>query len=178
MSGADEIGQFQPEEIEDDLQPRHREAMLDLVLAWASLDGALGMMLARVVGVSLVEGAELFEKMPATARFAEMRRMMLRSGTGVEAARLLKKHKKEYERLCPIRNMIAHSHCAGWWSKRPDYVVFLTYRKEGSNALAVDCVNLHGMRRATAWAVAMKKVAFGISNAPYDDDSSAPQNGG
>ena len=48
-----------PSEIEPDLERRHRDAMLDLVLAWGELDGALGMFLSRVLGVPLVEGAEL-----------------------------------------------------------------------------------------------------------------------
>jgi len=141
--------------------------MLDLILAWASLDGALGMMLARVLGVSLVEGAELVEDMPATARFAEMRRMMLKSGDGADAARMLKKHKKMYEQLSPMRNMIAHSHCAGFWKKHPDYVVFLTFQKAGPDALAVDGIHLQGMHRASIWANAMRELAFEIANVPY-----------
>jgi hypothetical protein len=171
MTGELTLKHFQPEDVEDDLEARHRDAMLDLILAWGSLDGALGMMLARVVGVSLLEGAELFAKMPATARFAEMRRLMLKSPDGVDAAKMLKQHKKYYERHCQIRNLIAHSHCAGWWLKRPDYVVFLSYRVEGKDGLAVDCVNIHAMRKATAWADAMKKVAFQIANVPFEQDA-------
>jgi hypothetical protein len=44
---------FNPAEITHDLEQRHRDAMLDLVLAWGSLDGALGMLLASVQGKPL-----------------------------------------------------------------------------------------------------------------------------
>jgi hypothetical protein len=39
-----------PNDIDPDLEQRHRDAMLDLVLAWGTLDGALGMALARLLG--------------------------------------------------------------------------------------------------------------------------------
>jgi hypothetical protein len=169
MSFDRELGLIDPDDVEDELEQRHRDAMLDVILAWGSLDGALGMMLARIVGITPVEAAELVEKMPATARLAEMRRIMLKSTAphAADAARTLKKHKKSYEALAPVRNMIAHSHCVGYWRKHPDYVVFLTFQKVGPDALAVDGLNVHGMHHATRWARAMRKLAHEISNVPY-----------
>jgi len=169
MPDRRELDLIDPEDVKQ-LQQRHRDAMLDLILAWGSLDGALGMMLARVMGIPMVEGAELVSGMPATARFAHMRRLLLKSATGADAAAMLKKHKKSYEQLAPMRNMIAHSHCAGFWTKYPDYVVFLTYQKVGDDALAVDGMHIGGMQRATAWAHTMRKLAFEVSNVPYDPD--------
>jgi len=40
-----------PNDIMLDFEQRHRDAMLDLVLAWGSLDGALGMLLSCVLGI-------------------------------------------------------------------------------------------------------------------------------
>lgn len=164
-----ELNLIDPDDVEEVLEQRHRDAMLDLILAWASLDGALGMMLARVLRIPTTQAAELVERMPASARFAEMRKMMLQSNIGKEAAHSLKKHKKAYEKLTPIRNMIAHSHCAGIWKKHPDYVVFLTFKKVGEDALAVDGLSVHGILQATAWAKAMRRVAYDISQVPYED---------
>ena len=56
-----------PDDITPDLEQRHRDAMLDLVLAWGSLDGALGMLLSRVLGVPLDQGAKLIGKLPNSA---------------------------------------------------------------------------------------------------------------
>jgi hypothetical protein len=173
MSVQRELNLIDPSDVERELEQRHRDALLDVIMSWASLDGALGMMLARIARITPVEAATLVEKMPATALFAEMRRIMLRSPAAhaVEAARTLKKHKKSYERIAPIRNMIAHSHCAGYWRKYPDYVVFMTFQKVGDDALAVDAVNIHGMNRAALWARAMRELAQQIANVPYEGEA-------
>lgn len=161
---------IEPEDIECELEQRHRDAMLDLVLAWGSLDGALGMMLSRTIGIPLIDGAELIGKMPASARFAQMRKLMLANPGGAEAARTLKKHKRSYERYSTPRNFVAHSHCAGVWTKDRDYVVFATFEKVEPDGLAVDAVPLDEMKRATAWGRAMAKVALAIADVPYADD--------
>jgi len=161
---------IQPHDIELELEPRHREVMLDLILAWGSLDGGLGMMLARVLGIPMVDGAEFIAKMPASARFAEMRRLMLKAPDGGEAARMLKKHKKSYERYSQFRNFIAHSHCAGIWTKDRDYVVFATYERVNADGLAIDAVPLDEMRRATVWGRAMCRVALAIADVAYEED--------
>lgn len=160
---------IKPDDIELELEQRHRDAMLDLVLAWGSLDGALGMMLARTLGIPMVEGAEIIGKMPASARFAEMRRLMLKAPEGAEVAHILKKHKKSYERYSRTRNFIAHSHCAGIWKKDRDYIVFATYEKVGPDGLAIDAVPLDEMKRAMIWGRAMGKVALAVADVPYEE---------
>jgi len=169
LSVERELGLIQPEDVEHELEQRHRDAMLEVILSWASLEGALGMMLARIVGITPVQAAELVEKMPAAARFVEMRRIMLESTAphALEAAQKLKKHKKSYEALAPVRNMIAHSHCVGYWRPHPDFVVFMTFKKVGPDALAVDGLNVHAMNHATRWARAMRQLAQEISDVPY-----------
>jgi len=160
-----------PDDIDQELEQHHRDAMLNLILAWGSLDGALGMMLARVLGITMIEGAEIVAKMPASARFAEMRRLMLRASAGESVARMLKKHKKSYERHSQTRNFIAHSHCAGIWTKDRDYVVFATYEKVGPDELAVDAVPIQEMHKATAWGGAMCKLALAIADVPYAEET-------
>jgi hypothetical protein len=47
------------EDIVRELEQRHRDAMLDLVLAWGELDGALGMLLSVASGTPMADGAEM-----------------------------------------------------------------------------------------------------------------------
>ena len=42
-----------PNDITPDLEQRHRDAMLDLVLAWGALEGALGVLLSCARGLPL-----------------------------------------------------------------------------------------------------------------------------
>jgi hypothetical protein len=163
----DRAGIIEPDDVELELEQQHRETMLDLILAWASLDGALGMMLARAIGIPMADGAELLAKVPASARFAEMRRLMLNPPGSPQAATILKKHKKTYEKYSRVRNLIAHSHCAGIWKKDREFVVFATFEKVGDDNLAIDAVPLQEMKRATVWGYAMRDVALKIADVPY-----------
>lgn len=144
------------------ISPKHRDVMLDLVLAWGSLDGALGMLLSRVMGVSMYEGAQRIGKLKGSKKFHEMIKIV-RQVDGAEAAfKLLKKHKKNYEKYTKPRDRIAHSHCAGYWSKDEDYVVFATFDRAGQERLAIDLVPIDEMQRATDWAKSFVKFALGI----------------
>lgn len=93
-----------------ELEQRHRDAMLDLVLAWGSLDGAFGALLSSLLGVPLAEGAEQIGKFSSSGKLAAIIKIVRNAAGGVNAARILKRHKKTYERYSFARNRIAHSH--------------------------------------------------------------------
>ena len=164
----------QIEEIEASLEPSHREAMLELILAWGSLDGALGIMLAAVLGVPIAQGAEIVHRLPTSAKFEEIRKYLRSADGGDEAARIVKKHKRTYEKYTIPRNRIAHSHCAGFWRVDSDYIVFATYERVGDgDRLAVDAVPIQEMRRAARWGRAMTQLALQFVDArpqPNEDD--------
>ena len=151
-----------PNDITPDLEQRHRDAMLDLVLTWGTLDGALGMLLSRVLGVPFDQGAELMSKMPSSARMAEVRKVLRNAPGGADAARIVKKHKKNYERYSFARNRIAHSHCAGVWTRDQDYIVFAPFKKFEDNLLAVDAIPIQDMQRATRWGRTVTAMALEI----------------
>ena len=155
-----------PNEIEPDLERRHRDAMLDLVLAWGELDGALGMFLSRVLGVSLYHGAELFGRMPGSAKLAEVVKIIRDAPNGADAARKLRKHKKDYERYSIPRNRIAHSNCVGIWTRNKDIIVFAAFEKVDDNLLALYATPIQEMQRATRWGKAMTALALKIADAP------------
>jgi hypothetical protein len=151
-----------PNDVTPDPEPRHREAMLELVLAWGSLDGALGMLLSCARGLPFHEGAEQFGLMPASAKLAEIYRV-LRDATGDSiAAKKLKKYKKDYERLSVIRNRIAHAHCVGIWNRDREYAVFTVFEKFGDNQLVVEGIPIEQMTFAAAWARELRTLVLKI----------------
>ena len=140
--------------------------MLELVLAWGSLTGALGMLLSRVLGVPFDQGAELIGRRPDSAKLAEVVKVLRNAPGGADAARIVKKHKKNYERHSIARNHIAHSHCAGVWTRDRDFIVFAAFEKVEDNALAVYAIPIEQMQRATKWGREMKALALKLADAP------------
>ncbi len=154
-----------PDDITPNLEQRHRDAMLDLVLAWGSLDGALGMLLSCVRGLPLDQGAELIGRRPSSAKLAEVCKVLRNAPGGADAARIMKKHKKNYELHSRPRNRIAHSRCVGVWTQDRNFIVFATFAKVTDNELAVDLVPIQEMQRATRWGRAMKDLALKLADA-------------
>lgn len=148
--------------LRDDLKKRHRDAMLDLILAWGELDGALGMLVSCVLGKPMVEGAEMFGKLPASKKFQEIYKMLRDAPNGKNAARVVKKHKKNYEKYSVSRNCIAHSKCIGVRKSDTDFIIFAKFEKRGENELAVDLVPIQEMHRAEVWGREMTKLAMRI----------------
>lgn len=134
------------------LKPLHREAMLDLVLAWGTLDGVLGMLLAKFLNLPLHEAADEIGKQNGSAKLAEVIKIISQVEAGKNFAKLLRKHKKTYEKYSKPRNKIAHGHCAGYLLCDENYVVFAVFeRVAGSENMAADAVPVEEMERATKW---------------------------
>jgi hypothetical protein len=83
-----------------------------------------------------------------------------------DAARMIKKHKKNYEHHSRPRNRIAHSHCAGVWTRDREFIVFQTFEKVGENELALDAIPLEVMQSATEWGREMTALALRLADAP------------
>lgn len=150
--------EYGPEIIE--LEPRHREAMLDLILTWASLDGALSMLLANVRGSNWVEVAEDIRKLRGSAKLAEVARQIKCHKDGAEAAAKLRKIKKRYEKYSRLRDHIAHSRCVGASKASPEFVVFLTFERVAVDKLAVYQVPLEEMNEAVDWGKDLLELLF------------------
>lgn len=146
------------------IQQRHRDVMLDLILTWGSLDGALGIMLSRITGQPLVETAQQFLKSNGSTRFHEMRKAIKAVPGGEGAASKLKKYKKKYEEYADVRNAIAHSHCAGTWKKDHNFLAFAAFEPVDGDQLGLNLIPLEEMIRATDWGRAMIALAVKIAN--------------
>ncbi len=155
-----------PNDITPDLEQRHRDAMLDLVLAWGELDGALGILLSGVRELPLVQGAELVGRRPNSAKLEEICKVLRNAPGGADAARIVEKHKKHYELHARPRNRIAHSHCRGVWTQDRNFIVFMTFEKVADNELAVDLIPIQEMQRATRWGRAMTAAVKKIVDTP------------
>lgn len=155
-----------PDDIQPQLDQRHRDAMLDLILAWGELDGALGMFLSRVLGLPLVQGAELIGRESGSAKLAKAVQILRDAPNAEGATSFLRKHKKMYERFSKPRNRIAHSNCIGVWPQDRKFVVFAVFEKVDDNSLALEAIPIQEMQRATRWGKAMTALALKIANAP------------
>ena len=153
-----------PDDIMPELEQRHCDAMLDLVLAWGSLDGALGVLLSCVQGLPLDQGAELIGKLPSLAKLAKVCKVLRKAPGGADAARILKKHNKNYELHSRPRNRIAHSHCVGVWTRDRDFIVFAAFEKVADNELALYAIPIEEMQRATRWGRTMRHMALKLAD--------------
>ena len=154
-----------PNDIAPNLEQRHRDVMLDLVLAWGSLDGALGMLLSSLQGNPFDEGAQAIGTSTNSAKLREIRKILQDTPGGADAAGVMEKHEEAYKRHSFPRNRIAHSRCAGIWTQDPRFIVFQNFEKVEENELAVYAIPIEEMQRATRWGEAMTKLALRLADA-------------
>lgn len=165
---ASPIKSFDVGEIDGRLDQRHRDVMLELILVWGTLDGAIGMMLSRVLGLTYDQGADAFWKMSSSDRLNCVRQALRDNPSGTEAARFIGRVKKKYEKISKkIRSKIAHSHCAGVWRRNRDFIVFAPFENVGGGQLAVDLIPVQEMERAIRWGRAVTTMALKIADLPY-----------
>lgn len=158
---------FSISQVDQTLDEATRSVMLDLVLVWASLDGAIGMMLSKAIGSSPLEGAELVDRIPTNERFRELQKALRLTPGGAAAATKIKKYKRQYERFSKIRDMIVHSHCAGRAKADPTWVVFLKFERVGDAEMACDAVDVAEFRRATIWGKELHALAMRVTASDY-----------
>lgn len=149
------------------LKQHHRDIMLDLVLAWGSLDGALTQLVSALKGTPLHEEAERIGKANGSTKLTEIVRL-LRSIDGAEnAARKFRKHKKDYEKYSNARNRIAHGHCSGYLASDERYVVFLVAEHYGDGDMAIEAISIEEMILATTFGKALTILILSICGKIY-----------
>jgi len=149
-------GQFDVDDLERVLTPAARDAMLDLILRWASLDGAVSQLYAAVFNLDDEERADEIssEKMSVKLRKVEL---TLRPALPAIAT-AIGKLKKQADKFGKVRDTIAHFHCSGMLRSKPDYLVFLRYRKHAGGGLIVDAVPVEQITDATRFAEHLRSV--------------------
>ncbi|MBB5985799.1 hypothetical protein [Sphingobium lignivorans] len=153
---------FHHDDIVRVIPPFHRDVMLDLILAWAEVDVALKLLLSKVLNVGMSDGADLIGRMPASAVLAQIRKAAAANSASLEVLKLIRGHRRQYDKHAKPRNLIAHSKCVGYWIVDPNYLVFTSFEKTAEGELAVDRTPLEEMRRSHRWALAMTAMAMRI----------------
>ncbi|WP_093445887.1 hypothetical protein [Pseudooceanicola nitratireducens] len=122
------------------LKPFHRDAMLDLILAWGSLDGALTMLVSAFTGEDLHATASRLMKVKGTAKILEIARLLEEHDRESQIAKNFRKLKKRYEKHSRPRNRIAHGHCAGYLLADEQYLVFAVAEPEGEDQMVAEAI--------------------------------------
>ncbi|WP_339861409.1 hypothetical protein [Thalassospira alkalitolerans] len=159
------------DDIVEELQQHHRDALLDLVLVWGALDGALGILLADVVGLPLAIAAEKIGAIPSWKKFDELIKLIKTYPDSETVVKKLKRIKKTYEKYSGVRNQIAHSKCLGYYKHDPQYVLFAKFEKTANDQLAMDCIPLQQFAIATRWGQEMHGFAMQISSLLYENNT-------
>ena len=139
-------------DLEPVLPPNVREAMLDVILAWANLDASTAFFAAALGDLNPDQGADRFkrsviaDKLKAAAKALEELDQK-------DAADLVRAIGEEYPDRALLRKRIAHSRCAGVKKSDPSRVVFLPYEREGPDGhLAVEVFPLERFASNVEWA--------------------------
>jgi hypothetical protein len=143
-----------------ELEQRHRDTMLDLILAWGSLDNAFGMLLSAVLGKPLDEGAQEFSRLPSSEKLQRVCRVLRGTPQGTDAARKLRRLKNRLEKHSKIRNRIAHSHCLGTSAADSRYIVFLPFERFAQDQLVCEQIPIEQMESAIEWARSTKSLVL------------------
>jgi hypothetical protein len=137
--------------------------MLDLILAWGSLDGALTMLVAAFKGEPLHVAVDRIGKEKASCKLLEIARILESDKRTAAFAKKVKAQKKQYEKYARARNRIAHSHCCGYLLSDDKYIVFAVAEPEGDNQLAVEAIPIKCMKDATKFGQNLRVFAFRTS---------------
>jgi hypothetical protein len=146
-------------DLDPTVPPHCRDAMLDLVLAWAAVDGALSMWFGQVFGLTPSVASILVSRADGGTKLQRMMKVRLAEGK-LDEVKKIKSIKKSYEDHVKPRNIVAHSKCVGVRKSDPDYVVFMTFETFGVDSLAVDHVPVQQMQRSTKFARELEGVAM------------------
>lgn len=141
----------------------HRDAMLDLVLAWGSLDGALTMLVSAFTGEDLHTAAGRLFKLKGTAKILEIARILEEQDEFTEIATRFRRLKKRYEKHSRPRNRIAHSHCAGYLLSDEQYLVFAVAEPEGVDRMVVEAIPVEEIAAATEFGQTLTAFASQIA---------------
>ncbi|MBR0551733.1 hypothetical protein [Stakelama marina] len=133
------------------LSDRARDAMLDLVLAWAHLDGALSMWVGARFGIAAHKNAILLGRSDGKSKLLKLQNLYRLDGE-MEVVREIKKIRRAYEQQVGPRNTVAHASCRGSLKSDPEMIVFATYEATAVGELAVDTIPIAKMVLSTKWA--------------------------
>ncbi|UYV37389.1 hypothetical protein N4R57_21005 [Rhodobacteraceae bacterium D3-12] len=133
------------------LKQFHRDAMLDLILAWGSLDGALTILVSAFTGEELHNAASRLLKLKGSDKLLEIARTLEENEQYSQIAKNFKRLKKRYEKHSKPRNRIAHGHCAGYLLGDEQYLVFAVAESEGVDRMVAEGIPVEKIIAATEY---------------------------
>jgi hypothetical protein len=142
-----------PENLTFNLDSNSREAILDLVLAWGRYDGLISQWLLHAFGLSLDSGSILLGNMDTRTKLDRLKGLYQHHGMKSAVANIAKLQKAHLEYV-DIRNLIAHSGCAGQVKSHPWMVAFAPVKttKGLLDTMIIEAVSVTRMHNAERWA--------------------------
>jgi len=148
------------------LEASHRDVMLNLILCWAEIDGAVRILLADVSGIPLTEAANKFGFSSSAKNLKQIRRAF-GSCEGFADSTIVseKLHKYEaaFNEYSDIRHAIAHSKCLGYYMTNREYILFSTFKQVSSEMMALDWIKVSDMQAAITWGNEYRKLLTRLS---------------
>jgi hypothetical protein len=125
--------------------------MLALILAWAHLDGALCLWVARKFGVRDDYVAILLGRADSQAKLSRLQKLYTLEGDQEMAAEI-RRMRKAHDKHVTSRNTVAHSSFRGSLKREPDRLIFAVYEVAQLGELSIHAVPIEEMDRSTKWA--------------------------
>lgn len=144
------MGQFDQADLKSEITTEMRSVFIDVIMRWASVDGAVSRLFASFHGLDDVAHADDIGAHPTSAKLLQIKRTAARSNAQLAAD--IGRLKKLYERYASVRNQIAHCHCAGVMRSDPARAVFLQYASKGSGGLLVNAIHIDEFRETARFA--------------------------
>lgn len=146
------------------LRRKHRLAMIDCILAWASFDSQFRAMITAVEQRPLDEGARDYGRLPTSVGWTKLRQALRDRGATPEVLERINVLRKGFDHHVQPRNFIAHAGCIGTWREDADYIVFAPFEATG-DGMTILRVPLEEIERSTRWAKAAGELADRILRA-------------
>ncbi|WP_379538948.1 hypothetical protein [Novosphingobium tardum] len=125
--------------------------MLDLILAWAHLDGALSMLVAIKFGLEPTKAALLLGRANGSDKLKHLQTVFKFEGDEKSAAQM-KSLRKAYDNNVAPRNLVAHASCRGYLSSDPQMIVFAKFEAVDHDQMAIYLQPIGVMQQSTTWA--------------------------
>jgi hypothetical protein len=146
------MNQFDMEDLNRDfLSPEARDAMLELILAWAYLEGCLGLWVGAKFDVRGDKAAILLGRTDAKGKLRKLQRLYSLEGHA-KIATEIRKNGDTLDKKARARNTLAHAGCLGSLHSNPDRIVFAAYEAHALEQLSIEVLHLDAMKASSQWA--------------------------
>jgi hypothetical protein len=163
--------QFDMEDLNRDfLSPEARDAMLELILAWAYLEGSLGLWIGTKFDIPADKAAILLGRTDAKGKLHKLQKLYSIEGHD-KIAKAIRKNADSLEKQARARNTLAHAGCLGSLHSNPDRIVFAAYEAHGLGQLSIEVVPLSAMKASAQWARRYSETVHGIIQAIERDEA-------